>query len=291
MLIAGASLAGEAARPQRRIDLGDGGSAGRNVPAVEGPEMDARPKPLPDEAQPWNASMGGLGHAALHVEMKHRFGAAGARLGQAPPAGTAGARRAGADRPIADEIDVGVVLVGRPMALEVVEERRPIGKQPMPLEITQREGKAVVDADQGGEIFGEPLNQPFGDPASCPVFARAGRRWNFSRQRIGVGQIDAQALEAGGRGFRTRVVDTDETGESGRVSLHTKDACVPLGVAFVPILEKRRALLREHRAVVGCGSRVACSGITPTPGTDSLQKRQTTPTQRHSCAAQESRGS
>jgi hypothetical protein len=34
----------EAAAPQRRIDLSDGGAPGRNVPAVERPEMHARPE-------------------------------------------------------------------------------------------------------------------------------------------------------------------------------------------------------------------------------------------------------
>jgi hypothetical protein len=33
---------------------------------------------------------------------------------------------------IADEIDIGVVFVGRPMALEIVEEGRPIELQVVP---------------------------------------------------------------------------------------------------------------------------------------------------------------
>ncbi len=66
--------------------------------------------------------MGGFRHRALHVEMKHRFRAAGAFLGQAPPAGIAHARRAVAGDAVAHEIDIDVILVGRPMALEIVEE-------------------------------------------------------------------------------------------------------------------------------------------------------------------------
>ena len=64
---------------------------------------------------------------------------------------------------IADEIDIGVIVVGRPMALEIVEEGRPVGLEAMHLEIAQRKREAVVDADQRGHILGEPLDQPFGD--------------------------------------------------------------------------------------------------------------------------------
>jgi type I restriction enzyme R subunit len=48
--------------------------------------------PLADEAQPGNAGMGGFRHRSLHVEVKHRFRAARALLGQAPPAGIARSR-------------------------------------------------------------------------------------------------------------------------------------------------------------------------------------------------------
>ena len=174
VLIAGAALVGEAAAPQGRIDLGDGRASGRNVPAVERPEMHARPKPLADEAQPRNPGVGGFRDRSLHIEMKHRLRAAGAFLGQPPPAGIAHARRAIAVDAVADEIDIGVVLVGRPVALEIVEERRPVGLQAMHLEIAQREREAVVDADQRRRVFGEPLDQPFGDALPRPVFARDG---------------------------------------------------------------------------------------------------------------------
>ena len=57
------------------------------------------------------------------------------------------AGRAVAGNAIADELDIDVILVGRPVALEIVEEARPVGQQPVRFEIAQREGKAVVDAD------------------------------------------------------------------------------------------------------------------------------------------------
>ena len=71
-------------------------------------------EPLADEAQPGNAGMGGFRHRSLHVEVKDRFRAAGALLGQAPPAGIAHARRAVADGAVAHEIDIGVAPAIRP---------------------------------------------------------------------------------------------------------------------------------------------------------------------------------
>jgi len=97
--------------------------------------------------------MGGLGHLALHIKVKDRLRAPGPLLGQTPPAGIAGPRRAFACRTVAHEIHVGVILIGRPVALEIVEEGRPVGFQTVNLEITQRKGKPVVDADQCGNVF------------------------------------------------------------------------------------------------------------------------------------------
>jgi len=36
---------------------------------------------------------------------------------------------------VADELNVGVILVGRPVALEIIEEVRPVGQQPVRLEM------------------------------------------------------------------------------------------------------------------------------------------------------------
>jgi hypothetical protein len=51
--------------------------------------MHAVAQPLADDAQPLNPGMGGFRYRPLHVEIKHRFRAAGALLGQPPPAGVA----------------------------------------------------------------------------------------------------------------------------------------------------------------------------------------------------------
>src|SRR5215207_2677313 len=111
MLIARAALGREAAAPQRRIDLGDRRAAGRDVPAVKWPEMHASSEALADEAQPGNTGMGRFRHRSLNIEVKHRFGAAGALLGQAPPARIASASGAIAHHALADEIDIGVIVV------------------------------------------------------------------------------------------------------------------------------------------------------------------------------------
>jgi hypothetical protein len=139
LLVAGALTPGEAARPQCRIDFRDGGSAGRYGPPVERPEMHARLELLADEAQPRDAGMGGLCHRSLHIEVKNGFGAAGAFLSQPPPAGIAHPRRAIPGEPVPHEIDIGVVLVSWPVAVKVVEEVPSVGRQPVHLEVAQRE--------------------------------------------------------------------------------------------------------------------------------------------------------
>jgi hypothetical protein len=49
---------------------------------------------------------------------------------------------------VPNEIDVDV-LVGRPVALEVVKEGRPVLRQSILLKVAQWKRKAVVDADEG----------------------------------------------------------------------------------------------------------------------------------------------
>jgi len=65
---------------------------------------------------------------SLHIEMKDRLGTASALLGRPAPAGVSHTRRAIAAQAIADEIDVDV-LVGRPMALKIVEKLLPVGRE------------------------------------------------------------------------------------------------------------------------------------------------------------------
>ena len=125
-----------------------------------------------------------------HVEMKHRLRPSGPFLCQPSPAGIAGPRRAVTCRSLANEIDVGVVLVGRPMVHEVVEKRRPVGFQPVNLEISQREGKAVVDADECRRILRKALHQPMSNALAGPKFPRARRRMYFGGRAVALRQID-----------------------------------------------------------------------------------------------------
>jgi hypothetical protein len=81
--------------------------------------MDAVPEPPADVAKPGNPGMGRFRYRSLGVKMEDRFRAAGPLLGQPPPASIAHSRRAIAAQSVANEIDVDV-LVGRPMALEIV---------------------------------------------------------------------------------------------------------------------------------------------------------------------------
>jgi hypothetical protein len=126
---AGGALA--AASPELFTRLHHRRAPGRDVPSIERPEMHAGPEPLANEAQPGNPGMGGFRHRSLHVEVIYRFRAASTLLGQPSPAGIAHARCAVAHRAVADEIDVDV-FVGRPMALKIVEEGRPIELQVVP---------------------------------------------------------------------------------------------------------------------------------------------------------------
>ena len=50
VLIVGAALPVDAATPQYRVNLSDGRASGRDIPAIEGPEVHTLSNPLTDEA-------------------------------------------------------------------------------------------------------------------------------------------------------------------------------------------------------------------------------------------------
>jgi hypothetical protein len=52
------------------------------------------------------------------------------------------------------------------MALAVAEERRSVTRQLVGLERAERKREAVVAADQGGQVFDQPLRQPFPDTSA-----------------------------------------------------------------------------------------------------------------------------
>src|ERR1035437_4431166 len=102
--------------------------------------------------------MGGFRHRSLYVEMKDRFGTTRALLGQPSPARVPHAHRAVTYGAVTDKIDIGVVLVGRPMPLEIIKESGPVRLEAMHLEIAQRELEAVFDANQRRCILGQPFD-------------------------------------------------------------------------------------------------------------------------------------
>ena len=77
-----------------------------------------------------------------------------------PPARITTAGRAISTLTFTNEIDVGVVLICRPVLLKIVHKRWPVVGLLVLLEISQRERKAVVNARQREGCFREPFNQP-----------------------------------------------------------------------------------------------------------------------------------
>jgi len=101
------------------------------------------------------------------------------------------------------------------VTLEIVEERRPVERQTVFLEVLQWKRKTVVDADQCRRPLGEPCNQPFGDSSACPLFAWTRGRQDFVRGIHAIGGVDAQTLEARRGRLSVGIVDADVTVEIG----------------------------------------------------------------------------
>lgn len=83
------------------------------------------------------------------------------------------------------------------VALKVLQAVGPVGRQPIHLEVAQRKGEPVIDADDRRDAFREPSSQPVRDTASRPAPARAGRLRYLIRRGLTDGTVDAQALETG----------------------------------------------------------------------------------------------
>src|SRR5271156_4805152 len=132
MLIRGPILAGEAPGPHPGVDFSDGGAARGNLPPVERPEVDAFAESLTNEPQPRNSRMRRFCHRAQRAEIEDGLRAAGSFLRDATPTAVPASRGAVALVALEHGFDVDV-LICRPMALEVVEERRPVGLQPVDL--------------------------------------------------------------------------------------------------------------------------------------------------------------
>ena len=81
---------------------------------------------------------------------------------------------------IPHEIDIGAVMIRRPMLLKIVQENVPVVREAVFLEVLEREGKPVVNSDQRRRFFRESLDQPFRDALACPVSTEARGRRNFA---------------------------------------------------------------------------------------------------------------
>jgi len=215
LLVRGPAGGRIAAAPERRIHLRDHVGARLRDPSIEGPEVDGRPKGPAQKAEPRNARMAGLGHRARHVKVKHRFRRAGSLFGEPPPARTALPSRAVAANSISHKLNVDVVLIGRPMYAEVVQESFPSTWKAVLLEIGARKRKRVVDAHQRGRLSAERRAQPFGQSPASPVPSWAWW-WRHLHGRLRpAGDIGAQPLKARRRRFRSRVINPDVAREGG----------------------------------------------------------------------------
>jgi len=63
------------------------------------------------------------------------------------------------------------------------------------LEVPEWKRRRVVDAHDGWRIAGQCLGQPVRQVPAAPIPARAGRRQDLLRRRLGCGAVDAQAVE------------------------------------------------------------------------------------------------
>ena len=158
MLVPRAVRASEAVVPQSGIDLGNGGAPGRNVPAVERPEVHALAQPLADVAEPRNTGMSGCRDLSIYSESEYRFCGANAALDQAAPVSVPTSLGAIADGTGPHIAHPNTPFICRPMLLKIVEESGPVRIDATRLEIAHRERKAVVDADNRRSVFGELLD-------------------------------------------------------------------------------------------------------------------------------------
>jgi dihydrofolate reductase len=205
--------------PPVDTDLDDCRTSHRDPPAVEGPEVHSVVAlPLQVE-QPWNSGVGQLGDLALDVEVEDGLGRPGTLLGQTFPARAAAASGSITGKTITHEIYISVRAIGGPMPLKVFEERRPVGRQPMRLEVAQRKRKPVIDDYDRRDVFREPLGQPVRDAAARPVLAKAGRRRYLTRRRLANGAVDAQALQTGLWRLGPGIVDADVAAKGGHRKL------------------------------------------------------------------------
>lgn len=92
VLVAATILACERPAPKRWVHLHDRRVSGRNMPAVEWPEVKRALDPPPEKKQPLQASVRGLRHGAVDVETEDRLSGSGSDFRATPPTRFAGTR-------------------------------------------------------------------------------------------------------------------------------------------------------------------------------------------------------
>lgn len=110
--------------PKGWINLPYDRTSRRDLPAIERPKVHVGYVQA-DIAEPEQPGMGGLRNRAGHIEVKDRLRAS-SLLRYAPPPRASASSCDVAANAFAHEVNIGVIMVCRPMTLEIVEERRPI---------------------------------------------------------------------------------------------------------------------------------------------------------------------
>jgi hypothetical protein len=96
--------------------------------------------------------MGGLCHRARNIEVENGL-RPGPYFSDAPPPGVSTSSCTIATKAIAHEINVGVLVIRRPMPLKIVEKCWPIVRQAVLVEIPQGKRKAMVNPNHGWLLF------------------------------------------------------------------------------------------------------------------------------------------
>ncbi len=118
----------------------------RDLPAIEGPEVDPAIALAPQISQPRNTGIARLCDRALHVEQEYRLRGSCPRFSYPQPTGIAGDLLPGSARAFANKIYVRVAVIGWAVTLEVIQKPRPVSGQAVFGEKCQREGEGMVDA-------------------------------------------------------------------------------------------------------------------------------------------------
>jgi hypothetical protein len=114
--------------------------------------------------QPRQSGVRGLGHRTLYIKVKYRLRTATSSFCQASPSRIARTGSAISICAIAHELDGGVVCIRRPVVPKVVEERIPIMRQAMSIEVLTREREPMVDSCQHRPLSAQLLTEPSRHP-------------------------------------------------------------------------------------------------------------------------------